>query len=225
MFIDGADAYFLHNSTSANEGIVDLYRLAGNALKQVGHFTTAPWQSPPDSHLAPQLETTRKMDVGDTSFQAAMARGGFVWGVHTIVTNSQRSAIRWWKIALDGSTAETNTIDDPSGALFYAFPSIAVNRRQAALISYCVFSAQMHPSAGYSYRDPNGVMSSTGISSIGTAVPNQQRWGDFTTTVIDPLNDLDFWATAMAASGQTWSTWWNEIRDPAPPNRIRAIRH
>jgi hypothetical protein len=78
---------------------------------------------------------------------------------------------------------------------------------------------------GYSYRDASGVMSSTTIANAGTTVPLQQRWGDFTTTVVDPINDLDFWSTGLAANSGTWSTWWNEIRNPPAPNRIRAVRH
>ncbi|HJW93970.1 MAG TPA: hypothetical protein VJ901_10145 [Thermoanaerobaculia bacterium] len=214
---DGPDALFLHNDKS---GTVDLYRLDGSTLKPVGHFTTEPWQSPANTAIAPQLDSASRMDVGDTTFQSAVARNGFVWAVHTIVTNN-RSAIRWWKIAADGSHAETGTIGD--AASFYAFPSIAVNRQNAALISYCVFSAQLHPSMGYSYRDGNGV-TSTEISSSGTSVPNQQRWGDFTTTVTDPLNDLDFWSAGLASSGAAWSAWWSEIRS-LPPARIRVVRH
>lgn len=216
---DVPDPYFLQNN---KRGTVDLYRLDGNTLTTVGHFTTQPWQTPPDTLIAPQIESANKMDVGDTTFQSAVARNGFVWAVHSIVTNG-RSTIRWWKIALDGSSAETNTIDD--GASFYAFPSIAVNRQGAALISYCVFSAELHPSFGYSYRDSSGVTSSAAIANAGTSVPLQQRWGDFTTTVVDPVNDLDFWSTGLTANGGTWSTWWNEIRNPLPPNRIRAVRH
>jgi hypothetical protein len=126
---------------------------------------------------------------------------------------------------LGGVSAETGTIDDPTGTTFYGFPGIAVNRLGAATISYCYYSASIHPSLGYSYRDPTGVMSSGGTISNGTNVPSERRWGDFTTTVVDPINDLEFWVTGPSATSQIWSTWWGVIHPPLPPARIRAVRH
>lgn len=228
-FTDGSSsaAYFLHSE--ATDGSVDVYRLDGNTLTMAGHYTTTPWEiASADARIAPQLGSTETMGVGDTTIQAAVGRGGVLWAVHTIVTSSggtQHSAIRWWRIPIGGTSAETSTIEDPTGAVFYAYPAIAVNRQQAALISYCVFSAQMHPSAGYSYRSATGVMSAPAISVAGTLVPTERGWGDFTTAVVDPVNDGDFWTAALAATAPAWATWWAKIAPPPPPTRVRAVRH
>jgi hypothetical protein len=55
-------------------------------------------------------------------------------------------------------------------------------------------------------------------------VPLENRWGDYTTTAVDPLNDLDFWTTAPVATSSIWSTWWSEVR-VFVPGRARAVRH
>jgi len=150
-----------------------------------------------------------------------------VWGVHTIVSTTKpvHSGIRWWRMPMSGAAADTGTIDDPAAHNFYAFPSIAVNRLGGALISYSLFSADRYPTAAYAYRDPSGTMSATGILKDGEAIPLTTRWGDFTTTVVDPLNDLDFWSVQPYANDQLWATWWGQITIPAAPARVRAVRH
>jgi hypothetical protein len=221
---DSSSAEYL--TTNDPSGTLDVYRLDGT-LTHVGQFRSDPWEEPDDSEIAPQLGSGQPMDVGDTTVQAGFARAGFVWSVHPIVLdNPRRSSIRWWKVALDGSRAESGTVDDPSGATYFGFPSIAVNRAGGALIGYCVFRADIHPSAGFTYRDASGKFSAPAVSKYGDAVPRVTRWGDFTTTAVDPLNDNDFWITAPFGSNALWSTWWSEIRvEAAPPARVRAVRH
>ncbi len=48
------------------------------------------------------------------------------------------------------------------------------------------------------------------------------RWGDYSHTVVDPANDLDFWTiqqyAALPSGGfDRWGTWWGKIiPGPAP---------
>jgi len=170
------DAYLLTNDTS---GLVSLWRFDSGAAHPtfIQYYSSAPWQSLENTEIGPQ-PASGKMDVGETYMQAAVGRAGVVWGVHMFesTTSPVHSSIRWWRIPLNGGAGETGTIDDPAAHDFYGFPSIAVNRLGGALISYSLFSVDRYPTAAYSYRDPSGVMSATGILKEGEAIPLTTRW-------------------------------------------------
>jgi hypothetical protein len=215
-------AYMLTNDTF---GSATLWRF-DTQLAVVNHYSCPAWVELFDTEIGPQPSNER-MDVGDTTMQGAVERAGVVWGVHMFesTTSPVHSSIRWWRIPLDGSAAETGTIDDPAAHTFYGFPSISVNRLGGALISYALFNNDRYPTAAYSYRDPSGTMSATGVLKEGEAVAGVTRWGDFTTTVVDPLNDLDFWSVEPYATSLLWSAWTGDITIASPPARVRAVRH
>lgn len=223
-FVDNSTnvAYML---TAPGDGFIDLLRL-DDTVSRVRSFSTAPWAYPINTEIAPQLFGGR-MDVGEPTVAAATGRGGVVWMVHSIVSNTApvHSGIRWWRIPIGATNAETGTIDDPSGVTFYGFPSIAANRLGGALISYSLYAPDRFPTAAYAYRDPSGVMSTSGILKEGENSPRVTRWGDYTTTVVDPVNDLDFWSVQPFGNNQLWGAWWGQITIPAPPARVRAVRH
>jgi len=223
-----ATAYLVTNDEGS--GSADLWRLDSGANKPalITHYYTAPWNRLFNTKIAPQLFGPN-VDAGETTMQAAAGRNGVIWAVHAILsaTTPIRSSIRWWRIPLGGTSAETGTIDDPTGATFYGFPSISVNAPGGALISYAVFSGTRFPTAGYSYRDPSGSMSSTGVLKEGDGVVPSvvDHWGDYTTTVVDPVNDTDFWSVQSYGNNQLWGAWWGQITIPVSPARVRAVRH
>jgi hypothetical protein len=45
---------------------------------------------------------------------------------------------------------------------------------------------------------------------------NPNRWGDYSSTVVDPVNDLDIWTIQEFAGKpddpfQKWGTWWKRV--------------
>jgi hypothetical protein len=54
------------------------------------------------------------------------------------------------------------------------------------------------------------------------------RWGDYSATVVDPLNDIDLWTiqeyaathvnTGLEEQDGRWGTWWGKITLPLPSN-------
>jgi hypothetical protein len=67
-------------------------------------------------------------------------------------------------------------------------------------------------------------VSATGVIRRGEGpVTETQRWGDYTTTVVDPLNDRDFWTIQLyATSTNTWASVWANI--PVPTAKRRVVR-
>ena len=53
-------------------------------------------------------------------------------------------------------------------------------------------------------------------SYVGVLIPSGNRWGDYSTTVVDPSDDRSFWTLQQFAApnvgggdaGSRWGTWW-----------------
>lgn len=116
---------------------------------------------------------------------------------------------------------------------FYTFPSISVNQNDDLLIGYSRFSPLTLAKAAYSFRasgDAANTMRDSAVFregqgnyNIGAGSPFNIRWGDFSQTMVDPLNDTDFWTIQEYALDQReifgpggfaglWSTWWSLIK-------------
>jgi len=176
--------------------------------------------------MCDQLGTTRPVDCGDSVLHYALLRDGVLWVVHS-ATDFSRSQIVVWKIS--GNAAKAFLIQDATTD--YAYPSIAVNRLGAALVGYSMLNSSMYPSAAYCYIDPAGNVSAPAMVKSGEDWYSDIRWGDYSATVVDPLDDTSFWTLQSygtpAYNGTThgtWGTWWSYVAVRGP-QRVRAVRH
>jgi len=204
-----------------NFGQIEVKRLEDSTWQKVERAIT--WSQ--NTAYAPQPGTTNKLDTGFLyPIENAVYRNGSVYVVHS-GNRSGRSAIIWWKINPDtGARLDSGTIEDPAGEKYYAYPSLAVNRLGAMVIGFSTFSSKTYPAAGYVYRDPNGNVSTTAELKTGEGpFLWSDRWGDYTTTVMDPLNDRAFWTLQIVSLNNRWQTWWGKIE--LEPGRRRSARH
>ncbi|HEX7175187.1 MAG TPA: lamin tail domain-containing protein [Pyrinomonadaceae bacterium] len=116
---------------------------------------------------------------------------------------------------------------------FFAYANIAVNAAEDALIGYSRFSHLTLPKTAYSMRkgtdavntmrDSQTFREGVGNYNIGAGSPFNIRFGDYSATMVDPLNDTDFWTIQEYADFQreifgpgqfagVWSTWWALIK-------------
>jgi hypothetical protein len=207
--------------SSDGYSIVALELISGQLVQTANYIPPASFSAGPSN--CPQLGTTKVLDCGESMLQYALVRDGVLWVVQRAST--QHSAIVVWKIA--GQTAKGFVIQDPVAD--YAYPSIAVNRLGAALVGYSVMTASAYPSAACSYIDPTGKISAPAAVKGGEDWWGNYRWGDYSTTLVDPLDDTSFWtlqtyaAPALRGSHIGWATWWSYVQVKAP--RVRAVRH
>src|SRR5438309_3810316 len=183
---------------------------------------------------APQLGPAPLIETGDRRLQSCSYRNAFLWCVHHIflpATNPTRTAVQWWQLTTGGAIQQRGRIDDASGATFYAYPSLAVNASSDVLIGYSRFSASQYASANYSFRlscnAANTLQSDTVLKAgegpyykIGMT-SQKNRWGDYSSSVVDPANDIDMWtiqeyAATPAGTGANngngrWGTWWGRV--------------
>jgi hypothetical protein len=250
------------NGSSNGSGYLGLYSITGAVGSEVLNVanttsptligTPNPWAAGAPTvsgtdDFAPQLATTLKVQNNDSRIQNVIYRNGSLWCVHTLFlpagSSPTRTAIQWWEISPTGTVRQRGRIDDATGNTFYAFPSIAVNSVNDVLIGYSRYSASQFVTANYSFRagtDPLGSLRDDTVLKAGeasyfktgSATPPRNRWGDYSSTVVDPTNDKDMWtiqeyAATPAGGNDKWGTWWGRISSlsAAPTLQLSAASY
>ena len=210
--------------TQDSDLIVRLELLSGR-LRETGSYVPSALFDLGPSTCA-QFGSTKELDCGDSILHYAFLRDGVLWIVQKVTSLHGRSAIVVWKVA--GLGAQLFVIDD--AAADYAYPSLAVNRLGTALVGYSILNASMYPSAAYRTIDANGNVSELVTVKSGEDWYSFFRWGDYSTTVVDPADDTSFWTLQSYStppfhtSHATWGTWWSYVQVRVP-QRQRAVRH
>ena len=192
--------------------------------------------------------STRQIDSGDAFIRSnVIFRNGFIWYAQTIalpagpINNSSRIAAQWTKLdatgaVVDGGRVEDATATRTNGGQHYAYPSLAVNKNNDVLLGFSNFESDDLADAGYTFRlgtDAAGTMRDPVIFKEGedyyakTFGGTRNRWGDYSHTVVDPVNDRDLWTIQQYAQPRTvqdnqqvsnnsrWGTWWAKVSAPA----------
>jgi len=114
-------------------------------------------------------------------------------------------------------------------------PSIAVDQNGNMAIGYSTSSATQEPSIRYAGRlagDPlNNLGQGEAIMTVGGGhqTHSSGRWGDYSMTTIDPVDNLTFWHTNEyypATSSASWFTRVGKFQFPAgaTPAAPRALK-
>ena len=254
---DTGAMFLIQNSTGAdrnNNGVLSLYSITG----RVGFETVNPqgnvivpggWEDFPivgSSDFMPQLGTAVRIQGNDSRMQNALLRNGSLWCAHHVFLPlgiGTRAAVQWFQIIPFGGgfVLQRGQIDDPGGRRFFGFPSIAVNRKNDALVGYSSFGTNQYASANYSFRlatDPPNRMQADQLLKAGEGPyfktrRNENRWGDYSMTVTDPLNGIDMWTIQEFAatpfgnpntpdSGR-WGTWWGRVAGPTAADGVLEL--
>jgi hypothetical protein len=237
LYLVAAPTRELHDNASL--GLLSISgEIGSEILSEVRTFTgIPPWTSKPpgEGNFAPQLGLAQKLHLQASSMMNVVFRDGSIWCTHHIFLPNgapERSAVQWFQFTTN-LIVQHGVIDDPTGQLFYAYPSIAVNRQNDVLIGFSRFSAEDYAGGYYAFRaasDPPGKMRPEALLKAGegpylkTRGTGQNRWGDYSSTVVDPVNDRCFWTIQEYAalpfgnpeqdgSGR-WGTWWGKIEVP-----------
>ncbi len=174
----------------------------------------------------PQLGSSHKINSVDSRMQNVVYRDGKLWAVHHVfvpANNPQRCAVQWWEIDTAGTVLDYGRIEDTTNLFSFAFPTIAVNANEDLFIGHGVFSSSQYVGAGYSYKSHSDddfrsyYQYKEGLAPYyKTYGGTRNRWGDYSATCVDPVNDYDFWTIqeyAELPSGQDkWGTWWAHMR-------------
>jgi len=180
---------------------------------------------------AAQLGTGTLVNTNDPRILNAIFRNGRLWTTHSAglptTGSSNRTAAFWYEInpgAMPTPIVQSGVVENGVGT-HYFFPSIAVNTDNDVALGFSYSDATQYVEAAYTGRESTDTAGTMGniytckagedsyIKDFGSG---RVRWGDYSATVVDPVDDLTFWTlqeyaetdVGGAASNDRWGTWW-----------------
>lgn len=219
-----AGEYFISTATSASLRVRRVNPpLNAPTLTDLGTVSIAGFSEPADM---PAMGSPTPLDSVGSRLMNAVYRNGSIYAAHAIAGAGGRSACRWYQVgAAPLSLLQSGEVADP--VFYYAFPSLSVNAEGDIAMGFAGSHAGVFGSAFYTGRnvtDPSGVMATPALLKAGQASHNildqfgRNRWGDYSLTSVDPLDDNTLWTVQeYAESTDVWSTWVGELTpvDPA----------
>jgi hypothetical protein len=162
-------------------------------------------------------------------------RNGSVWATHHVVGLSGKVEVAWYRINPGSGTVQTQgRVSDPNR--WYYYPSIAVNKDNVAAIGFSGSSTTEYVGGYYTLiQSSSGTAEPVTLLKAGEAPywktfgGNENRWGDFSATMVDPTDDTSFWTLQeyahLPVSGiSQWGTWWGKFHpsDVLSPTGLTA---
>jgi hypothetical protein len=222
------------NGDFQGSGFYGLYEITGSvaggtvALNPLGFVETpgTTWASTTPADAAPQAGSLRRIDAGDDRILSVVLRGEGLWFSHAAFLPADgpvRSMAQWVQVRAGVWTVlQLGRLGNVDGDSFVAFPTIAVNADEDALLGFAHFTPNQFGSGGYAYRaaaDIPGTLRSIQLYAAGqnsyfkTFGGTKNRWGDYSATQVDPVDDHGFWTVQERAAAQpdTWTTRWARV--------------
>jgi hypothetical protein len=185
----------------------------------------------------------RGVDSGDSRAGNAVFRNDHVWYAQTIglppggTGYGTHWGVQWVELDTTGAFVQGGRIEDAralpwNGGHSYAFPSIAVNARDDALVGFSEFQSTDYVDAAYAYRsgtDPLNIIREPVTLKDGEGPYTKtrggfNRWGDYSGAQVDPSDDLSLWTIqeypripkGRADGTGRWGTWWGRVGGGPP---------
>jgi hypothetical protein len=232
-----SETYLVDEGSSAANNQLLLTRIDNTSGTPVMHppvsVSIASYSSPVPFPGAPQLGLgiDNAIDTSDTRVLNVVYRNGSVWATHHVVGPSGKVEVAWYRINPGTGTVESQgRVTDPNR--YYYYPSIAVNKDDVAAIGFSGSSTTEYVGGYYTIVQPSsGTAEPVALLKAGEAPyyktfsGGDNRWGDFSATVVDPTDDTSFWtlqeyAKLPVSERSQWGTWWGKFapgNPPAPP--------
>ena len=184
---------------------------------------------------APQKHSTTTIRIGNHSPASAVIRNGSLWTCRTVKVNingtviwdpgnnnidtGDRTACEWIQLAVNGSTLtykssgrvwSTASVDPE----FYYYPSLTVNAFGDVVMGFDGSGNQRFPSTFFAGK-LGGESSATTFRTAyllrsgdgpGDLDASPVRWGDYSSTTLDPNGNLSFWTIHQYGKGS--SAYW-----------------
>jgi hypothetical protein len=180
-------------------------------------FTVASFTRP--STRVPQLNSTETLDtLGDRLMSWLQYRNingvQSLWVSRTVVADTSMG-VRWMEVRNMSTTPVVYQEGTYAPDANYRWmPSLAVDKFGNMAIGYSVSSSTMYPAIRYAGRlltDSLGTLGQTEVSLIegtGSQSGGYNRWGDYSSMSVDPVNDCTFWFTTeyYETTSNNWQT-------------------
>jgi len=177
---------------------------------------------------ADQKGSDKKVWTNDAAVLNAVYRSGRIWFTHTgglpvPPKPADRTASYWYEVdpSNPAQALVQSGVIEAGAKTHHFFPSIVVNSRGDVCIGFSRSSPAMYVEAAWTYRFADDPLNTTrAVQTLKKGEGSyfkdygggRNRWGDYSVTVVDPVDDLIFWTIQeYALPGNRWSTWWGEV--------------
>ena len=240
---EASQLLFLAAPIRTNGPVAEIHLLAmdfspgAQQMRVVGLFSNLPpWAAvaPNNGNLARQFGSSQRVHMQDSVIQNVVQKGERIWFSQMVFLPPDipnRASVQWGELT-PGAISFIERIDDPSGSVSYSYPSLAVNAAEQICIGFTRFSPAHYPTAACALvldpKQPSNVLEVILKQGEGpyfrTSGTGKNRWGDYSSTHVDPSDGFTFWTIQEYAglpagdpeidgSGR-WSTWWSRIAVP-----------
>ncbi|HRG81944.1 MAG TPA: T9SS type A sorting domain-containing protein [Chitinophagaceae bacterium] len=186
--------------------------------------------------------TLAGVDVGDAYIRGNVVfRNNAIWYAQAVglpLAGLTHTGVQWTKLNTSGTFADGGRVEVPTatnsnGEHWYTYPTLSVNSNSDVLMGFTKTESDGYPGAAYAFRygtDAAGTMQDPVVYKDGVDYyekdfgGSRNRWGDYSHTMVDPLNDASFWTIQEYAQSRAtpnldgyskWGTWWAKV-DPNP---------
>ncbi len=225
-FGTAAAEYFLYEGSTNHLAVAWMDNTSGTPVWHSPlQVPVAPYTSTGFLPGAPQLGNDNTISTSDTRLLNAVYRAGAVWAVHTVRSPAAvKTEVAWYQINPGaGAVLAQGRISDPNR--WYYYPSIGVNKDNVAAVGFSGSWTTEYAGGYYTIVPPSsGTAEPVALLKAGEAPywkalgGTENRWGDFSATVIDPTDDVTFWTIQEYAQtpdpvtgASRWGTWWGKF--------------
>jgi len=178
----------------------------------------------------PQKGITDKLDSLGDRLMFRLAYRNFsdhqTWLVSHSVTAGSSVGMRWYEFHAPETSTSLSVYQQGTYAPDSSYRwmgSIAMDQSQDIAMGYSVSSSSLYPSVSYTGRVPTDALGSMEseasiVSGTGSQSDTSNRWGDYSSMVIDAADDCTFWYTQeyyTTTATFNWSTRLASLKFPA----------
>jgi hypothetical protein len=138
-----------------------------------------------------------------------------------IRSSSTQTGVRWYELRNPYGTPSVyqKSTFSPDTTQYRWMGSISQDKQGNMLLGYSASSSTLFPSIGYSGRlvtDPPNQLQSEFVSFFGTGSQTINRWGDYSSVAVDPVDDCTFWFAGeyFVTTGTSWHTRLESLKFP-----------
>ena len=159
------------------------------------------------------LDPLREVSMFRVQYRNHGSSESLVGSLATDVDNTDHSGVRWWIMSRSGGGAWTlvqeGTYAPDSHSRWMS--SVATDGDGNLAVGYSVGSSSLEAGVRYNGRlqgDPLGTLTQGETTLIaGAGVHSNERWGDYSSMNVDPVDDCTFWYTnEYARANGSWAT-------------------
>jgi hypothetical protein len=136
-------------------------------------------------------------------------------------STSAQTGVRWYEIRNPFGTPSVTqqSTFSPDTTRYRWMGSIAQDKQGNMLVGYSSSSSSQYPSIAYSGRqavEPSNQLESESVSFSGTGSQSLDRWGDYSSMSVDPVDGCTFWYANeyLVTNGNLWHTRIESLKFP-----------